>query len=596
MPTQQELQQQIQGWVPNSGMGGGNPNTAYNNSPATIQQGGVVPTTDAFGNWVLPTVTPAASITPQGVPVRSTTITPAQFPALNIQPQQLGGWVPPTGTQTPLFPNLGGAGNTPGGSWGITKPGNTGNQTVPNGSTTTPPTTTPTTTTTPPAPSPTSGGGNALGGVGDFTHQYNNTQDPFMRMATVTYDPFGNPTYDFTKFNNDSVKAGAALENALSNPQLGAQIPEWLDTIGGKVMDSFKVRNPNGTFDWKQLADVLTEFAGIKGDIWLAGSEKWDASNAIAGLVQGYTGIPANKIMTALGTMAIKGQNGSIDLKDYPWYSRWLADHVIDNRTNDLINEINQGKYSTKNMLDSNIMAKYFEDTYNALYTEDLTVPDSENPWLKDTTTDYNDAYGYSPLGDYNWLNSRGSAWDGSFGNMGWNGPVGGGIDSSFGCVVVDSFVKGMPLAGKIKVGDMMPTVDPITQETLPQEVTYAETKNVPCVRITTESGVVLDCSETAPIADVDGNQVLSVNLLGVLIPTQVHGILSAEKVVSVESIGNKDVRHITCGNKFFLAGKEEGKYLYHHNIKQAPTPASGTSGRPVSEWDWFWKTPTGGE
>jgi predicted phage tail protein len=146
----------------------------------------------------------------------------------------------------------------------------------------------------------------------------------------------------------------------------------------------------------------------------------------------------------------------------------------------------------------------------------------------------------------------------------GWNGGDGG----HSGCVTTDSMIFGTGLANTVKVGDYMTVIDPITYETAKGLVTRADVMSQPCVRITSESGVVLECSTSAPIADANGNEVLAPNLLGVSVLVDIDGIIKTEKVVSVEDIGLKDIVFITCENNFFLAGAEEGKHFLHHNAK----------------------------
>lgn len=155
-----------------------------------------------------------------------------------------------------------------------------------------------------------------------------------------------------------------------------------------------------------------------------------------------------------------------------------------------------------------------------------------------------------------------GNPWDG-IGGLG--GESGGG-----GCVVTTSRVPGFQNAGDIKVGDTMLTTDAVTFEEGADEVTYSKPELQPCVEITTESGIQLQCSTSAPIADKDGNQVKAPDLLDVVIPVYDHGERRFEKVVSVEKIGLRTVQKITCGNKFFKAGKESGRYVLHHNVKNA--------------------------
>ena len=113
-----------------------------------------------------------------------------------------------------------------------------------------------------------------------------------------------------------------------------------------------------------------------------------------------------------------------------------------------------------------------------------------------------------------------------------------------------------------------MTTIDAVTCERRSELVTKADRAFSRCVKITTESGIELECSITAPIADEFGNKVEAPDLLGIRIPVYDQGKFRLELVVAIKDIGVKEIIHITCGNKFFLAGKEKGRYLFHHNLK----------------------------
>jgi hypothetical protein len=116
-----------------------------------------------------------------------------------------------------------------------------------------------------------------------------------------------------------------------------------------------------------------------------------------------------------------------------------------------------------------------------------------------------------------------------------------------------------------------MTVIDPYSFELGTGAVSRADLELQPCVRITSASGVTLECSTSAPIALADGSQCLAPDLLGKLVSVMVDGMVSVEEVVSVEDIGEKEIVHITCENNFFLAGAEEGKYFLHHNVKYVP-------------------------
>lgn len=144
----------------------------------------------------------------------------------------------------------------------------------------------------------------------------------------------------------------------------------------------------------------------------------------------------------------------------------------------------------------------------------------------------------------------------------------GGGGFGDVGCVTIDSVLEDYDRADDVQFGDTMFVIDPVTFKRSTGEVSYSETKVMPCVRITTESGIELECSTTAPIADEKGEQVLAPNLLNKLIPVSDNGVFYLDRVLSVEDIGDREIRHITVENNFFLAGKQRGRYIFHHNIK----------------------------
>ena len=173
-------------------------------------------------------------------------------------------------------------------------------------------------------------------------------------------------------------------------------------------------------------------------------------------------------------------------------------------------------------------------------------------------------------------------------GGSGWGS--GGSWDGS-GCVVVDSVLSDYGRADDVNVGDMMEVIDPVSYKKSEGKVSYSTTKIMPCVRITTETGVVLDCSTTAPIADEHGNQVLAPRLKGKLIPVSNDGEFYLDRVESVEDIGEREVRHITVENNFFLAGKEAGKYVFHHNMKAVESGGVAAPSSDPSEggfWSWL--------
>lgn len=140
--------------------------------------------------------------------------------------------------------------------------------------------------------------------------------------------------------------------------------------------------------------------------------------------------------------------------------------------------------------------------------------------------------------------------------------PSGGGA-----CVTVNSVLSDGKLAGSVNVNDLMATSDPYDFfETEEGVVTYAETKTQPCVRITTESGATLVCSTTAPIPTLDNGYMLAPTLIHRQVPVMRSNITSWEKVASVEFVGDREVRHITVGDRCFWAGETADAFILHHN------------------------------
>lgn len=148
-------------------------------------------------------------------------------------------------------------------------------------------------------------------------------------------------------------------------------------------------------------------------------------------------------------------------------------------------------------------------------------------------------------------------------------GGGGGGGGSGPGCVTTASYILGSGVASFVQVGDQLDVIDPVSYAMGKGLVSKADVEVQACVRITSESGVVLECSTTAPIANANGEQVLAPQLLGETVPVYIDGLIVNEKVVSVEDIGEQEVMFITAENNFFLAGAEENRYFFHHNAKQ---------------------------
>ncbi|GAB2507082.1 hypothetical protein [Microbulbifer agarilyticus] len=95
---------------------------------------------------------------------------------------------------------------------------------------------------------------------------------------------------------------------------------------------------------------------------------------------------------------------------------------------------------------------------------------------------------------------------------------------------------------------------------------------DVPCVRITTESGARVECSVSTPVTGPDGAVRRAPAALGMLLGV-LHGDapLVWERVTRVEPIGPRTVYHLSCGNISFAAGADAAHRVVTHNIRYKP-------------------------
>jgi len=154
-----------------------------------------------------------------------------------------------------------------------------------------------------------------------------------------------------------------------------------------------------------------------------------------------------------------------------------------------------------------------------------------------------------------------------------FGGPPGDGSSPTTSCVHVDSRLPDGRRAGDIKVGDTMQLGDEHSSDLRTEigVVSYSQTKRARGFRITTQSGVSLVCSGTAPIWTEKG-YVEAPKLLGARVAVRVDGEKIAtryEQVEAVVEVGEIDIQHITVGDRAFWAGEQHGAYLLHHNLKE---------------------------
>lgn len=138
-------------------------------------------------------------------------------------------------------------------------------------------------------------------------------------------------------------------------------------------------------------------------------------------------------------------------------------------------------------------------------------------------------------------------------------------------CVWVEAWV-GLDLrAGDAQVGSPLTM---LTEEgsLYAGEVTGVRHARRPCVRITTESGIVLTCSTTTPVPvqRPDGVDYWRAETLcdrHMVCVKDAHGV-RWERIAKVARVEAKMVAQITAANGIYLAGDLPGAGIFTHNIK----------------------------
>ena len=134
------------------------------------------------------------------------------------------------------------------------------------------------------------------------------------------------------------------------------------------------------------------------------------------------------------------------------------------------------------------------------------------------------------------------------------------------GCVTVDTILPNGKRAGDLKVGDeiMLGTEDLDHDVATVRKIVI---RPEPCVRVETRSGVSLVCSTSAPIFTSDKEYTDAPDLLGKYVAIYKDGGTMFDEVISVTSVGHRDVAVIDAGDKAFWAGETTAGYMLHHNI-----------------------------
>lgn len=143
----------------------------------------------------------------------------------------------------------------------------------------------------------------------------------------------------------------------------------------------------------------------------------------------------------------------------------------------------------------------------------------------------------------------------------GTSGGGGGGY-----CVCDNMMIDDDTLAGEAPIGYLFDCLDIPTQgmRKFRRRLQAVEYTTVPCVRITTDAGAILECSTTTPFDVLDGRTVYAPDMLGEQVVTD-KGI---ENVARVKDIGERRVCHIHLGGVSYAAGADPAHRIYSHNLK----------------------------
>ena len=133
-------------------------------------------------------------------------------------------------------------------------------------------------------------------------------------------------------------------------------------------------------------------------------------------------------------------------------------------------------------------------------------------------------------------------------------------------CVCDGMFIDDETTAIEARPGHLFDCLDIPTQgmRKFRRRLQSVDYGTVPCVRITTDAGAVLECSTTTPFDVLDGRTVLAPMMLGEQVVTD-EGI---QTVARVDDIGEQRVCHIHLGGVSYAAGADPEHRIYSHNVK----------------------------
>lgn len=388
----------------------------------------------------------------------------------------------------------------------------------------------------------------AAGHVESWNETYSSVEFTLRRNGTWAFY-----LYDTNYYNDKSMVSSPGGRTLLNYPE-GVLLASgnWAQVPSSNFGDSYTVDFELEQYEWG-WHNFPTTPATETNTIFSANTVRGSWTLPVSGGVDGLgTNIPVNTDVTVrgrLGLDALGNGNGSYEDKNggLSHYARGIIKVTIKRGGVQVlqfrVNYCLEGRYS------------------------EMKVTNSANTYTYANRPDTPTGAPYLPIGGIT------HKWDRTPPSGGGGGGGGGG------CVVTDALIYSQSAAGDVAVFDKMLLTDPYSRVSDVGVVTYSETELQPCVAITTKLGATLHCSTTAPIPTLDHGFIVAPELLGHRIPVASKEQLDRcpddfvwDEVIEVVAIGDRQVQHITVGDRCFWASMDDRYYILHHNLKAPPS------------------------
>lgn len=138
------------------------------------------------------------------------------------------------------------------------------------------------------------------------------------------------------------------------------------------------------------------------------------------------------------------------------------------------------------------------------------------------------------------------------------------------GCVCSAMFMADGRRACEVQAGERIEAIE----HSEPLALTFAQVVSAapqvePCVRLVSESGIALECSNSTPITQPDGRTIYAPEALGRHAAVRDTGGLRWERIVACDDIGYREVARIYAGGATYSAGVELGRLMFTHNAEK---------------------------